>query len=318
MKVAFWNCAGTGNLGDDLCHLGAVEYIKRYFRGAPIEAHHLFRLNEKAIKEVNESDYLVIGGGQLLDRTDFLEQLVRAKIKVPYMFVGVGVGSVNDIMPFRDKVKPKFWHVRDRFSASVLRECDVKGEIQEGTDVSVYLGMRACGAEGTRHAGINLKNIHKDRNFIEGLSDELERVIDPVALLAFNSTPRMRVNVDGEQVWISDCDDSWLMRQIKREASDDYEVSTISYVACSDDPLKWVKWMGHLDYMICERYHAVVLAHQFGIPYKAINYHGKVARFLSDVGQQSRIIGSSPEEIVDGLLELRAEAKMIREREEKA
>ena len=96
MKIAFWNCSATGNLGDDLCFLGTVEFYKQRLK-YDFEIMNIFLLNEYTIHAVNECDLLVIGGGQLLERSNVLEKLGKHTVKPPIEFFGVGVGDMSDL-----------------------------------------------------------------------------------------------------------------------------------------------------------------------------------------------------------------------------
>ncbi len=287
MKIVFWNCGGTGNLGDDLMDLGVVEKYKACYDS--FEHMRIFRLNESTIKKVNEADLLVIGGGRILDGSDFMSALVKYEVKTPYVFEGVEVRAFIDVEAYHGKVTPEKWVVRNKISVDMLRQCGF-GPILLEKDLSNFVNID-FEMVTKKMGGINLKNLGKDRNFLRDLRVGLPK---DATLVSFNTTHRHKAVVDGEICEISDCDDTGMMAEI----SDGREV--MGYRGGYTDPLKFAGRLGRFSWMICERLHACILANRMKIDYLAVNSDEKVRRFMTEIGQKQRLIDHDPASIIEG------------------
>lgn len=305
MKAVFWNCSGTGNLGDDLCHLGAVQWLKRQ-EGftAGFEWSQIFRMNRYTIGRVNEADILVIGGGRLLAKSDVIEMLLGQDVRVPYVFVGVGIGSVGDIEPFGGRLKPVRWHVRNERSADILASCGHLN-VEVGEDVSALVDIQFNGRVGESVGGLNLKAEGKTEAFAHDLGARLEALPFAFRMVSFNSTPRKREFIDGEACWISDSDDTHFLLGLREEAKRHERPMTYQRL---DDPAEWCRELGELSFMVCERYHAAVLAHRLGIPFVVIGTYEKTRIFMEERGLHDRIVPCEPEAIERAMTMLHEEA----------
>jgi hypothetical protein len=291
MKITFWNCGGTGNLGDDLCHLGAVERCYRMYHH--FEAHKIFKLNHQTIKIVNSSDLLVIGGGRLLNSgSDFLESIIRYGVKVPYVFIGIGVGAYGDVEPYRGKIRARDWVVRNRRSAEILERCGF-GPVSVEDDLSELVPIPFVARRAD--VGLNMRNEGKGQDFIEELRRGLPK---DVVLVSFNTTARHRAVIDGAICDVSDCDDTALMSNIGGR-------ETIGYRGGFNDPIHWASQLGRFSFMVVERFHAAVLAKRLGIPFYAINSGEKIERFMKENGLGDMLIphqaGAIIEKVEEGL-----------------
>ena len=125
MKIAILSCAHTGNFGDDIIFEGVLRILSGMFPDGGGVTHFL-RINKNNINGVNKRDLLVIGGGEILSNSDILEQITSNDIKIPYMFLSVGIGNENDITSYREKINPLLWTVRSYESLNILKKLGFK------------------------------------------------------------------------------------------------------------------------------------------------------------------------------------------------
>lgn len=282
MKILFWNCGGTGNLGDDLCHAGAVEYCRMLF--GHVTAKRIFKLNDQTAADLESFDYLAIGGGQILDGSDFLERLKPHSKRIKYFFLGVGIGSHDNLAPHLDWLDPVFWNVRDFHSEEILSNCE-RGYRLEGIcqDLSLLLKLPVKRTAPKYRIGLNFKNVDKTQRFAIEIADMLDQLSEPVCFFPFNSTDPGEKIIDGELCRYSDGNGEVLAREIKKLMKRQENLDIISYNdAHCDDPNQWLDNLRAAEFIICERYHAAVSAYRLGIPFNALPYHQKITRFLSD------------------------------------
>lgn len=299
MRIVFWNCGGTGNLGDDLCHLGAVEWCRRTY--GEFEAYRIFRLNQFSRDIVQRADLLVIGGGGLLYHSDeYLRKLVEFGTGgAPYIFLGVGVGREFATPELVRQLTPMEWIVRNQESAQILREAGARN-VKVAPDLSMLLQYEPQPKNG--RAALNLKDTG-DWN-VEELAGLLDQFPDELDLLSFNSTDRHTTGYrDGERVSISDSNDTSLLLQLSRTVKRARDVEGYHY----QDPLEFASGLSRYSYMVTERLHAAILAFKLGIPFRAIAYHSKVDRFLKENGLEHCRIEPDPKQIFKALYDLRLE-----------
>ena len=294
MKIVFWNCGGTGNLGDDLCHQGAVALYRKAL--GEFEVEKIFRLNEKTIEMINAADKLVIGGGRILGGTDFLSSILKYEIKVPIAFVGVGVRAFADIEPFKGKITAEVWSARDNRSKEMLDMCGFK-PTEVMPDLSSIIDIPFTEKSEIKVGALNLRAAGKPHNFTMELRALLPR---EVVLASFNTTGRHKAVVDGEVCEVSDSDDTGMMAEI----ADGREV--IGYRGGWDDPIRWAAQLGRFHWMVCERLHACILARRLGIPFLAVNSNEKIERYMVENGMKAGLIEHSPEAIADAVRLLNA------------
>lgn len=313
MRIVFWNTAGNGNIGDELCYRGAVEFCQKKYHHFTFK--QIWSLNKRTIEWVKNAQLLVIGGGQLIDNSSILKDLKRVyestKLKTPVEFVGVGIGSSDDIQPYHAFLKDldAEWNVRDKASVAVLCENGFQSQINGAVeDLSNQLDLTHGHSKGLGFAGLNLKYQHKNEGFIRDLAEVCDQWVDPVKFYAFNSCDRQKVDYYGEDIWISDCNDEALGDKILDYCEEDNFYVEAFHVN-EDDPIEYVSRIGQANYIITERLHCAILAHRFGIPFRAIAYHDKIDRFLNMYDLGKKTIKPDVESIEKAMYSLREEAK---------
>ena len=291
MKIIFWNCGGTGNLGDDLCHHGAVAKCRQMF--GEFESEKIFKLNDHTIEKVRNANLLVIGGGRIIGGgSDFLELLVRYDVKIPYLFMGIGIHAFSDIEPFKGKIHAQGWVVRNEKSAEMLERCGF-GPVKVEQDLSSLVEIPFHEKEGRVIGGLNLRADGKPHNFL----DELKKLLPKdVTLVSFNTTCRHRAVIDGEIHEISDSDDTGMMAWLRNSQD------VIGYRGGWHDPIAWSAQLGRFHWMVCERFHACVLAHRLGIPFLAVNSNEKIERFMIENKMKHRLVEHDPKAIARAVL----------------
>lgn len=286
MKIVFWNCGSTGNLGDDLCHLGAVERCRQIYGEFLIRK--IFRLNEKNIEEVNAADLLVIGGGRMLDRSDILQSLFAMGLTTRCFFVGISIGALSDIHDYADRLRSKqfIFIVRNQKSANLLANYGIASTVEE--DVSSLVNIDFEPRSEKYSAALNLKNTHRDGGFEREIQKYLPK---DVSLISFNTTPRHRVTMDGEMCWVSDSNDTELLDKI----AEGREV--LCYRGGYDKPEEFAAQIGRFHFMVVDRFHAAVLARRAGVEFLAINSCEKIERAMSEWGMKDRLIQNDAKSI---------------------
>lgn len=307
MRIVFWNCGGTGNLGDDLCNLGAQIFAKNLF--GPHVARQFFKITIQNLDYFKTADLIIIGGGQLLDKTDFIEQIIKHDIRTKFAFVGVGAGDINDVRPFQQTLEPIFWGVRDNHSFNLLREAGFKCVFNQGDITKLVEFPEIKLIHGHKIIGLNFKNIYKGEEWKKHIVDLLDDLEEPVTLFAFNSWERKEIDYYGEKTWISDGDSASFAEDIKRRSLKENQIHVLSYNCEADDGVIFGASLQACKYMVVERLHAAILCHRFKIPFYAIGYHDKVSRFMKENEMEENLIGMDPEEIFIAIKKLQSEEK---------
>lgn len=299
MKLIVFSCANTGNFGDDIAFEGIKARFSQMTHTDPESIQHIIRLNKCTVEIANGQDFMIIGGGEILSNSDVLEQIVGSDIRIPYMFLSVGVGSEEDIRPYLGRVNPTAWYVRTERDLHILRNCGIKNVLLHIDPIFMCPMKR----ESNGRIGLSLKAIGKENEFLTRMATVLDGLIEAgvkVDLLALNSTPRHAIDYYGEQLDVSDCDDSELMLVIKSRMKS--QIPILAYPG--KDPLGFLADLVDYDGIVGERLHAIMAACYGGINFKAIPYHPKIDKFLEMHELMDRRIGTSPEEIGAAIREL--------------
>ena len=285
MNIVIFSCANTGNFGDDIILEGIKIKMSREYPQTGGQIWQVLRINELTIDFINKQDFLIIGGGEVLSHSDILKQIVSQDIKIPYMFLSVGVGSESDIRAFMPKLCPTVWYARTEQDADILRNCGAK-------NVIIHIDpVFECPFDKKPNGkiGLCLKNQNKDEKFIEDTARMLDGLISAgmeIDLLALNSRPQQPIIYCGEKILLSDCNDEALMQSIKRKMKKD--ISVLAYDG--KNPLRFLDLLADYEGIVGERLHAIMAAVHAGINFKAINYHDKVEKFLNMAGLRDKMI----------------------------
>ena len=162
-RVLFVGAAGWSNVGDDLIALRLREWAaaggasSRLVGGPDLEAvgpgvvlSGSIRSRAGVIREVAHADWVLIGGGGLLDdrRPHFYRPFTRiahvaCSLQRPYGFIGLGVGPIRSSRTARDYrsalARASFTHVRDDESKKRLVDIGVpESSIEVSGDVVTW------------------------------------------------------------------------------------------------------------------------------------------------------------------------------------
>lgn len=294
-RVAILCCAGTGNFGDDIIFEGLV---KRLAREGWREFFRVFRINGETIQKVNECDFLVIGGGELLSGTDILSQIVDHDIKIPYEFRCVGVGSEEDIVPHIGKLHPLRYTVRTPADDAIMKSCGVEAKV-EFDPIFEFASERYM---NNGRVALCLRNENKSVEFIDTLAHELDFLIDAgarVDLVGVTSIPRHQRHYHGEEAWVGDCNDAVLVMAIASRMRN--RCMNLIYSA---EPQIFMGELGCYDGIVSERLHPNMAAWVRGVPFLCIPTFVKSMKFLNMIGKGNLTIGDSPVDIVAGVRRL--------------
>ena len=166
MKIVVFSCANTGNFGDDIILEGIKIKLSREYPGVKGSIHQVLRINKETIDFINTCDLLIVGGGEILSHADTLDQIISQDIKIPYLFLSVGIGDENDIKPYIDKINPTIWYARTKKDLEILQSCGLKNT---GIHIDPIFMCPFTKTENGR-IGLNLKGQNKDHAFIEKMA----------------------------------------------------------------------------------------------------------------------------------------------------
>lgn len=300
MNIAVLSCANTGNFGDDIILEGIrIKMYKEYPDiGGTIK--QILRINKVSLEFINSNDFLVVGGGEILSHSDILYQLTRHKIKVPYMFLSVGVGSEKDILPYVSKINPTMWYVRTKDDLDILTRCGIK-EVMVCIDPIFDCPLPKRISNG--RIGLNIKNQKKREAFVDKMAEGLDELIKEGALidlLAFNVQPQQQIDYCGERITISDCSDLDLMQKIKRRMARNIDI--VSYQG--KNPSEFLRILSNYEGIVGERLHSAMAAHHANIDFRIVPYHEKINKFLRMNNLESKIIGADSTSILKAIRNL--------------
>ena len=292
MNIAILSCANTGNFGDDIILEGIRIKLSKEYPQAGGKIWQVLRINKVSAEFINKQDFLIVGGGELLSHSDILRQILKNDIKIPYMFLSVGVGSEKDVQPYLPKLTPTMWYARTKQDAETLKNCGSQ-------NVTVHLDpIFECpiNRKPNGRVGLCLKNDHKNSKFIEDMAGALDDLIKAgvaIDLLALNSKPKQAIFYCGDKIIISDCNDEIFMQQIRSRMKK--PINILAYNG--NNALRFLDLLADYDGIVGERLHSVLAAVHAKINFKAINYHEKVSKFLNMTGLNEEIIPGDPNSI---------------------
>jgi len=288
MKVTILGWYGHGNLGDEAM-LEGLQYLFNSFFGpceftvfTDYETATVPRISEK----VNESDLLVLGGGELINRNRLFLNMPRWErvITIPKVIVGCGV-NVPKYEMLEDHVKEsvrsfRFLGLRDDQSCMILREDqDLASKVHLSLDPSIILASKygfswkpqenkaAIIPTDRQHnrfdEGIQITNIVENTKF--ELKKQLrEDEIKQITLLAFG----------GE-----DNDDMESCRKLAEYFAGDFHVSIIKPTMAKEA----LKILSVCSKVYSYRLHSMLLAYSMGVPFTCYGYHWKVKRVYNTI-----------------------------------
>ena len=285
MNIVILSCASTGNFGDDIILEGIRIKMSKEYPQAGGKIWQVLRINKISAEFINKQDLLIVGGGELLSRSDILKQILKNDIKIPYMFLSVGVGSEKDIEPYIAKLKPTVWYARTDRDAEILNSCGAQNAMVHMDPIFECPVNR----KPNGRIGLCLKNDGKNNQFIEDLAKILDTLIKAgvaIDLMALNSRSKQPISYCGERINISDCNDEVFMQQIRSRMTS--QVNILAYDG--NNPLRFLDLLADYDGIVGERLHSILAAIHAKINFKAINYHEKISKFLNMVGLNGEII----------------------------
>jgi len=292
MNIVVFSCANTGNFGDDIILEGIKKKFSREYPDHGGVIRQILRINAETAKFINEQDFLIIGGGEILSNSDMLKQIIKYEIKIPYMFLSVGIGSSKDILPYLKKIHPTAWYARTQKDLDILKECGVKNAM-----IHKDLLFECCTKRKPNgRIGFNIKNQKKPSVFIESMAHTLDTMIAAgieIDLLALNCKPQQPISYCGENILISDCSDLDLMEKIQHRMKKDINIVTYN----GKDPLRFLDILADYEAIVGERLHSIMVAFHAKIDFRAIPYHPKIDKFLDMHGLNDKKIGNTPVDI---------------------
>ena len=272
MKIQYVGWLSTDNLGD----IALYQAIKRLFQPYSVDA------------SIPDPDAVMIGGGTLLFRSTFLEDVRRAVEASQHSFTfGTGVAHPDFVEVFR----PDSWKsaldrcfyvgVRGPDSLQLLRDHGFSGPVEVIGDPALLLRQESAKAQnsGRRSVAINICNPRRARSW--GFDNE-----------------RVRISVvqAATQLIQSGC----LLTFISLDSrSDRYIQSAVSEI-CSPDRIAFVAGYKSLEHtldtlasahlVIGEKLHATVLAAAAGTPFVSLAYQPKCSDFAKSLGMEELLI----------------------------
>jgi len=299
MNIVVFSCANTGNFGDDIILQGIKKKLSREYPDHGGIIRQILRINAETVKLINRQDFLIIGGGEILSNSDMLKQIVKYDIKIPYMFLSVGIGNKEDINPYLKKIHPTVWYARTQKDLEILNECGVKNAM-----VHKDLLFECCvKRKPNGRIGLNIKNQKKSPAFVESMAHILDMMIAAgieIDLLALNCKPQQQIDYCGEKIMISDCNDLDLMEKIQSMMK-----KNINIVAYNGkDPLRFLDILSDYDGIVGERLHSIMAAFHSKIDFRVVPYHPKIDKFLDMHGLNDKKIDGTPTDIGMAIKEL--------------
>jgi len=312
MKVAILGWYGHGNLGDEAM-LEGLQYLFNKFFGpceftvfTDYEIATVPRISEK----VNESDLLVLGGGELINRDRLFLNMRRWDhfVTIPKIIVGCGVNA-PDYNALQDHVKEslrsfRFLGLRDDQSCMILREDqDLASKVYLSLDPSIILASEYgfSWKPEENKAGI-IPTDRQHNRFDEGI-----QITDIVENTKFELKKQLQEDQIKEVTLFAfggdDNDDMESCRKLAAYLTEDFHVSIIKPSTTREA----LKILSVCSKVYSYRLHGMLLAYSMGVPFTCYGYHWKVKRVYNT------IIELTPKTALDMISEASSSLKEILE-----
>lgn len=303
-KVLILGGAGWKNVGDDLIAASLKEWASR--DGARVRiagGPHTHCNAEKSLTlagnipsrirlawEILRSDYVLIGGGGLLDdRTQhFYRPFTRAaflcrRVRTPYAFTGIGVGPIqNEESRSQYRAAAEGAHrvyVRDETSRDRLIASGVSRPIEITADPVLWGAMPLTESGGGYDLAINLRNWHTEENPKVGYDGPTDHEVVTSVAKAVNSHfgPGSKIALVSMSGQRGD-DDATILSKLEPLLAGQTE----TFYSC--EPAEAKRALSASTVVLAMRLHACLLGAQTGSKVVGLAYDPKVAQQGSSVG----------------------------------
>ena len=308
--------SGAKNMGDEFILKCLVEKIKQYDNSAQIVASslnphetekligndisaiewHGIGITKKTFKnmlglyrEIKSTDYVIVGGGGLLQDVHsvatiprYLLPVIFAKAfnkKVIYFSMGAGPIENKHLVHLTKKISNKFVDhitVRDEKSKKYLNEIGVETQIEVTSDpvflIEEFIKPKKLVEKNRNQKSIGISFRQFKTN--DKIENELEILIEQLLLKKEYSVTLFPLDLSEDKAL---CDR--LKSKYKIIVIDNY--STIEEVVVE---------ISKMDYMISMRLHGVITSASYGIPSIAVSYDEKVKNIQTKIGMKDYII----------------------------
>lgn len=284
-RIRYVGWTGHDNLGDEAMLLAAAEL----FEWGDVETSH-------------RGDLLLLGGGTLINRANYLEWLIRHDSpRIERAVFGTGVAH-PDFWGQREPAEGwarflescAFVGVRGPESLRILRSWGFTGSARVVGDPALALSVSDAPARVPGRAVVSPA----------WTGGELWGGSDQVVLAAMADLVK-RLAAEGRDVVMLSCfpgDDRHIFEMMRAAG-----VPELPYVAGYDNVRGALRLLASAEVVVAERLHAAVLAAAAGSPFVAVEYRPKVADFAASVDMQDFVVRSDAI-TTDGLAELVAAA----------
>lgn len=309
MKILIAGYYGFKNTGDELILKSLVRLLKEKFNAdicalseRPEYSSGLFenikflqRNDFKAItNKLKVVDLVVLGGGGLFQDYDKLEPRalfshpeygVQSYINLPllakiykkpiaYLFQGVGPFFSSDAKKFAQYAfsLADYISVRDVASYNILSEMGKKDIVLSTDPVFLYSIKKEHKKSDNKKIGISLRRWHFgnfEERCIKSFADFLKDIAGEYEICFFSFQDLDEYNSD-----------SYMYKQINAVLDDD----SFKIIKAKDCPLEEIESnISSLDFMIGMRYHSIVLAAKYDVPFIGLSYWNKIDELVKDL-----------------------------------
>jgi len=278
MDIAIIGWYGHENIGDERI----LYCLKRAFCGHTLSIYGSWDDALAHLDQINRCDYVLIGGGGLILRDTHKYTLLIEQIKQPLSFVGISIESDHpDLYDFFDVMKRKAQHifVRDSESKKILNDhykvivgpdltflypYDIKEEIKHdscGLNIRPwhYWNFVLNGSYHNFMSKIDIKYPSLKKYYFMPKWDE-ERAVSTV-FKSFKAVEPIPFYFE-----VNNKNDFTVMSKYFNELAAEYDENTYN----------------NIRYLIGMRFHSILFATQYGIPFLSLSYQPKNSNYLND------------------------------------
>lgn len=280
MRLGLIGWYGHSNFGDDRM----LYCIKRFFSDYNFLIADSWDDARARINELNQCDYILIGGGGLVLRNIGHYIDIIRDFKKPFGFIGISIEAYHRSMTdFFELVKQKadFLLVRDKQSKEYLQD---HYKVILGPDLTFLYPFEVVNEVKEEICGFSLRDWYYWKAALLSRNYRAMRFFDKKFPWLANNYPftRWDPNEAAEIVKKRFKNVLPLPFYFKSSTNNDKEVLSKYFgnVPSQFDIDLWKK----IRYLIGMRYHSIIFATQCGIPFISLSYQPKNVSFCADMG----------------------------------
>lgn len=280
MRLGLIGWYGHSNYGDERI----LYCIKRFFSDCDFLITGGWNDAKRRINELNQCDYILIGGGGLILRNIGKQTNLIRSLKKPFSFIGVSIEAKHRSMEeFFDLIKKKadFILVRDKKSKNYLNN---HYKVIVGPDLTFLYPFDIVSEVKEDVCGFNLRDWHYWKSTLYGDYYYVMRRLERRFPLLKNIYPLAKWDPNNVITIVKEKFKDVLPIPFYFESNITNDLDILSRYFKNVDSQFNIKNYNKIRYLVGMRYHSIVFSTQCGIPFISLSYQPKNETFCSDIG----------------------------------